>query len=58
MPNKVPNRPWEMILMDLITELPELNSYNGICVFLLTGSLKGLISFLLIVYKLRRHGMK
>jgi len=32
MPNKVSNRPWEIILMDLITQLPESNSYNTICV--------------------------
>ena len=31
-PNKVPNRPWEIISMDLITQLPESNSYNAICV--------------------------
>ena len=30
--NKVPNRPWEIILMDLITQLPESNNYNAICV--------------------------
>jgi len=30
--NKVPNGPWEIILMDLITQLPESNSYNAICV--------------------------
>ena len=30
--NKVPNRPWEIISIDLITQLPELNSYNTICV--------------------------
>jgi len=32
MPNKVPNRPWEIISMDLITQLPESNGYNAICV--------------------------
>jgi len=32
MPNKMPNRPWEIILTDLITQLPESNSYNAICV--------------------------
>jgi len=32
MPNKVPNRPWEIISIDLITQLPESNSYNAICV--------------------------
>jgi len=31
-PNKVPNRPWEIISTDLITQLPESNSYNAICV--------------------------
>jgi len=31
-PNKVPNRPWEIISTDLITQLPESNSYNTICV--------------------------
>jgi len=30
--NKVPNGPWEIISMDLITQLPESNSYNAICV--------------------------
>ena len=28
MPNKVPNGPWEIISTDLITQLPESNSYN------------------------------
>jgi len=32
MPNKVPNRPWEIISTDLITQLPESNGYNAICV--------------------------
>jgi len=32
MPNKVPNRPWEIISIDLITQLPESNGYNTICV--------------------------
>jgi len=32
MPNKMPNGPWEIILTDLITQLPESNSYNAICV--------------------------
>jgi len=32
MPNKVPNGPWEIISMDLITQLPESNGYNAICV--------------------------
>jgi len=31
-PNKVPNRPWEIISTDLITQLPESNGYNVICV--------------------------
>jgi len=31
-PNKVPNRPWEIISIDLIMQLPESNSYNAICV--------------------------
>jgi len=31
-PNKVPNGPWEIISMDFITQLPESNSYNAICV--------------------------
>jgi len=30
--NKVPNRPWEIISTDLITQLPESNGYNTICV--------------------------
>jgi len=30
--NKVPNRPWEIISTDLITQLPESNGYNAICV--------------------------
>ena len=34
MSNKVPNRPWEIILIDLITQLPESNSYNAICVII------------------------
>jgi len=34
MPNKVPNRPWEIISMDLITQLPESNGYNAICVII------------------------
>jgi len=32
MPNKVPNGPWKIISMDLITQLPESNGYNAICV--------------------------
>ena len=31
-PNKVPNRPWKIISMDLIMQLPESNGYNAICV--------------------------
>jgi len=31
-PNKVPNRPWEIISTDLITQLPESNDYNAIYV--------------------------
>jgi len=31
-PNKVPNRPWKIISMDLIIQLPESNSYNAIYV--------------------------
>jgi len=31
-PNKMPNGPWEIISMDLITQLLESNSYNAICV--------------------------
>ena len=30
--NKVPNRPWEVISTDLITQLPESNGYNAIYV--------------------------
>jgi len=32
MPNKVPNGPWKIISTDLITQLPESNGYNAICV--------------------------
>jgi len=32
MHNKVSNRPWEIISIDLITQLPESNSYNAIYV--------------------------
>jgi len=28
----MPNEPWEIISMDLITQLPESNGYNAICV--------------------------
>jgi transposase InsO family protein len=31
-PNKVPNGPWEVITIDFITQLPESNGYNAICV--------------------------
>jgi len=31
-PNKVSNGPWKIILTDLITQLPESNGYNAICV--------------------------
>ena len=31
-PNEVPNGPWEIITIDLITQLPESNGYNAICV--------------------------
>jgi len=31
-PNKVPNRSWEIISIDLIMQLLESNSYNAICV--------------------------
>ena len=33
-PNKVPNGPWEIISTDLITQLPESNGYNAICVII------------------------
>ena len=32
MPNKVSNGPWKIISTDLITQLPESNGYNAICV--------------------------
>ena len=32
MPNKVPLGPWEIITVDLITQLPESDGYNAICV--------------------------
>ena len=32
MSNKVLVRPWKIISMNLITQLPELNSYNAICI--------------------------
>ena len=28
----MPNGPWEIISIDLITQLPESNGYNAICV--------------------------
>ena len=31
-PNKVPNGPWEIITVDLITQIPESDGYNAICV--------------------------
>jgi len=31
-PNKMSNRPWKIISMDLTTQLPKSNSYNAICV--------------------------
>ena len=31
-PNKVPNRSWKIISMDLIIQLPESNGYNTVCV--------------------------
>ena len=31
-PNKVPTESWEIVTIDLIIYLPELNSYNSICV--------------------------
>ena len=33
-PNKVSNRAWKIISMDLIIQLPELNSYDTICVII------------------------
>jgi len=32
--NKMPKRPWEIISMDLITQLPESNGYSAICVII------------------------
>ena len=32
MPNKVPNGPWEIITVDLITQLPKSGEYDAICV--------------------------
>lgn len=32
MPNKVPEGPWEIMTIDLITQLPESDGYNAICV--------------------------
>ena len=31
-PNRVPNGPWEIISIDLITQLPHSGEYNAICV--------------------------
>ena len=31
-PNKVPNGPWEIISIDFITQLPESEGFNAICV--------------------------
>ena len=31
-PNMVPNGPWEIITIDLITQIPESEGYNAICV--------------------------
>lgn len=32
MPNPIPQGPWDIITVDLITQLPESNGYNAICV--------------------------
>jgi len=32
--NKVSNRPWKIISIDLITQLPKSNNYNAICVII------------------------
>jgi len=32
--NKVSNRPWEIISIDLIMQLPKSNGYNAICVII------------------------
>src|ERR1700712_2151486 len=32
MPNPVPQEPWDVITIDLITQLPESDGYNAICV--------------------------
>ena len=32
-PHGVPSEPWQVIMVDLIGELPESQGYNGICVF-------------------------
>ena len=32
LPNPVPNGPWEVITIDLITQLPESDGFNAICV--------------------------
>ena len=31
-PNPIPAGPWDIITMDLITQLPESDGYNAICV--------------------------
>ena len=31
MPNPVPGAPWDIITVDLITQLPESDGYNAIC---------------------------
>ena len=32
LPNLVPNGPWEIITIDLTTQLPESDGFNAICV--------------------------
>jgi transposase InsO family protein len=32
MPNPIPHRPWDIISVDLITQLPESDGYDAICV--------------------------
>ena len=32
-PNEVPTKPWEVVSVDLIGELPESQGLNAICVF-------------------------
>ncbi|KAL5522057.1 hypothetical protein ACEPAF_1913 [Sanghuangporus sanghuang] len=31
-PNEVPEAPWQIVMVDLIGELPELNGFNAICI--------------------------